>query len=72
MYIGLLSILLLCLQFGFTQEVSVFNNSNEYMEHLDLVSNTFLKKKKENLELLGQRLYRMSLDLNIKKFKKES
>lgn len=47
MYIGLLSILLLCLQFGFTQEVSVFNNSNEYMEHLDLVSNTFLKKKKE-------------------------
>lgn len=47
MYIGLLSILLLCLQFGFTQEVSVFNNSNEYMEHLDLVSNTFLKKKKK-------------------------
>lgn len=69
MYIGLLSILLLCLQFGFTQEVLVFNNSNEYMEHLDLVSNTFLKK---NLELLGQRLYRMSLDLNIKMFKKES
>lgn len=27
---------------------------------------------KENLELLGQRLYRMSIDLNIKKFKKES
>lgn len=26
------------------------------MEHLDLVSNTFLKKRKENLELLGQRL----------------
>lgn len=62
MYTGLLSILLLCLQFGFTQEVLVFNNSNEYMEHLDLVSNT-LKKKKENLELLGQRL-----DLSIKKF----
>lgn len=50
-------------------QVLVFNNSSEYMEHLDLV---FILSQKKNLGLLGQRLYRMSLDLNIKKSKKES
>lgn len=43
------------------------------MEHLDLVSNTFLKKrKKKKIWSYWVRDYtEMSLDLNIKKFKKE-